>query len=86
MAILPQTCEMRVGDGFGQYDDDRIAADVVTTPRDFAVRIDDDPISGRIAPGEPGFPRVPLVGVIRIGVTLGVFLTGDTADEPGVDR
>ena len=30
-AILPQACDVRVGDGFGQYDDDRIAADVITT-------------------------------------------------------
>src|SRR4051812_32281126 len=85
-AILPQACEVRVGDGFGQYDDDRIATDIVTAPRDFAVSIEHDPISGRIAPGEPGFPRIALVGMTRIGVTLGVLLTGDAADEPGVDR
>ena len=85
-AILSQTCEVRVGHRFGQHDDDRIASDVAAAPGDLAVRIEDDATSGRIAPGEPRFSRVPLIGVIGIGITLGVFLAGDAADQPGVNR
>jgi hypothetical protein len=47
--------------------------------------VDHDAIGRGVAPGEPGLPRVTLVAVRRIGIPLGVFLTGDAADEPGVD-
>src|SRR5437764_7043542 len=77
---------MRVGDAFGQYDDDRIVTDVAAAPRDLAVRIEHDAISGRVVPGKPGLPRVMSVGAMRIGLALGVFLAGDAADEPGVNR
>jgi hypothetical protein len=49
------------------------------------VRVEHDAVSRRVAPGEPGLPRVALVRVIRISVPFSVFLTGDAADEPGVN-
>jgi hypothetical protein len=50
---------------------------------DLTVRIERDAVSGGVAPDEPGFAREDLARVIRIGVCLGVFAAGDTADQPG---
>ena len=68
----------------GQHGDDRIVADIGAPPGDLAVRVEHDAIRGRVAPGEPRFPRIALVRVLGIGVSHGVFLTGDAPHEPGV--
>ena len=74
---------MRVGDPLGQHRDDRVAADVGPSPGDLALRIERDAVGGGIAPGEPRFPRIGLVGVIGVGIGLGVFAAGHPADQPG---
>ena len=74
---------MRVGDPLGQHRDDRVAADVGPSPGDLAPRVEGDAIGFRVAPREPGFPRIGLVGVIGVGIGLGVFAAGHPADQPG---
>ena len=50
-AILAQTCEVRVGDVLGHYEDDRIAA----PPGTLAVRVEHDAVRRRVGLREPGF-------------------------------
>src|SRR3954465_12373519 len=76
---------MGIADLLGQYDDNRIAANIAAAPDDFAVRIEHNSIGSRITPGEPVLSRVMLVGVVRISVPFGVSLTTDAPDEPGID-
>ncbi len=59
---------MRVGDPLRQHRDDRVAADVGPSPGDLAPRIEGDAVGFRIAPREPGFPRIGLVRVARVGL------------------
>src|SRR5215471_13362394 len=66
---------MRVGDPLRQYHDDRVAADVGPSPGDLTLRIERDAVGRGVTPGKPSFPRV--------GLVLGIFAAGDTADEPG---
>ena len=58
---------MHVGDPLRQHHDDRVAADVGPSPGDRALRIERDAVGGGIAPDEPRFPRIGLVGVIGVG-------------------
>ena len=59
---------MRVGDPLRQYRDDRVAADVGPSPGDLAPGVEGDAVGFRVAPREPGFPRIGLVGVIGVGL------------------
>ena len=45
--------------------------------------IERDAVGCRVAPGEPGFPRIGLIGAIGVGLGLGVFAAGHPADQPG---
>jgi len=74
---------MRVRNLLRQHHDDGVAADVGPSPGDLAPRIERDAVSFRIAPHEPGFPRIDLVGLIGVGLGLGVFAAGHPADQPG---
>ena len=74
---------MRVRDLLGQHRDDRVAADIGPPPGNLALSVKRDAVSLRVAPPEPGFSRIGLVGVIGVGRGLGVFATGHTTDEPG---
>src|SRR5205807_7419322 len=53
------------------------------SPGDLALRIECYAVGGGITPGEPRFPRIGLVGVAGVGLGLGVFAAGHTADQPG---
>src|ERR1700738_2451765 len=73
---------MGVGDLPGQHRDDRVAANIGPPPGDLALGVECDAISFRVAPREPGFPRIGLIRVARVGLRLGVFAAGDAADQP----
>jgi hypothetical protein len=60
------------------------AADISPPPGDLALRIEHDAVGRRIAPGEPGLPRIGLLGMPGIGVALRIFLTGAAPDELGI--
>src|SRR5262249_6041440 len=75
---------MRIGDLLGQYDHDRIAADIRAAPPDLAVRSENDAVRHGIAPGEPWLTRKRLLRRSGIGLALGEFRAGDAADQPGV--
>ena len=75
--------QMRVGHPLGRHRDDRVAADLGPSPGDLALRIERDAVGGGTTPGEPGLPRIGLIGVASLGLRFGVFAAGDPADEPG---
>src|SRR5207248_1880615 len=56
--ILAEAREVGIGDCLRQHHHDRIAADIGAPPGNLAVRIEYDPVSRRIVPGEPGLPRI----------------------------
>src|SRR5207248_2943313 len=66
-----------------QHRDDRVAADLGPSPGDLALRIERDAVGGGIAPGQPRFPWIFLVGAIGVGLGSGVFTARYPADEPG---
>src|SRR4029077_18379373 len=73
---------MRVGDLLSQHRDDRVAANIGPPPGDLALGVERDAVSFRVAPREPGFARIALIRVARVGLRLGVFAAGDAADQP----
>jgi len=82
--ILTEAGQMGVADLVGQDGNNRIAADIGTSPNDFAVRIEHNSVCGRAAPGEPALSRVMLVGVVWVRIPFGVSLTADAPDKPGI--
>src|SRR6185437_14241216 len=82
--VLAQSGEVRVGDVLGEYDDDRVAADIGPAPGDLPARIQHDPICLGIASGKPRLSRVAPIGAGIIGARLRELLPGHAADEPRV--
>src|SRR6516225_8463919 len=83
-AVLAKTREVGIGDRLRQHHDDRIAADIGTTPCDLTLGVEHDAVGGSIAPDEPGLPRIDLFYMPGIRVELAVFLAGDAAHQPGI--
>src|SRR6185437_2227569 len=82
--VLAQTCKMRIGDLLGQHHDDRVTADVGSTPGYLALRIQHDPVCLRVAAGEPGLAAVSPVRLSIVGLCFRKLLSGDPAYQPGL--
>src|SRR5262249_31351045 len=79
-----QTRQVRVRNIFREDHNDRIAANVRTTPVDLTVSVEHDAVGLCVASCKPGVARKSLCCAGIDHLSLGELLASDAADQPGV--